>query len=194
MKNPLVSQAVSQHKYNTLVLNGIIFGVITTILTAVFLPVGQGTFFGITFLCLILTTAMLLPINTAGPSSKVSAGKIILAITIYGITCMCFYLSGMEILHWNVPYSEYRTEFHEYYSWYTTNVGNLEKLEYQEQKDILGALSVGLPLIIIFVSSFLLGIFIFGWKLGITNIPESIEIDFFLLNPAHAWFPWKRRS
>ncbi len=191
MKNQ--TQAVSQHKYNTLVLNSIIIGVIISILTAVFLPVGQGAFFGITFLCLILTTAMLFPIeaNISAPS-KTSAWKVIFLLIFYGITCMFFYLSGMEILHWNVPYSEYRTEFHEYYSWYTTSVGNLEKLEYQEQKDILGALSVGLPLIIVSIASFLLGIFVFGWKLGITNIPESIKVDFFLLNPACAWFPWKR--
>lgn len=182
------TQAVRQHNYNSWVLNLIILGTILAIYTAVFLPVGQGAFFGITFLCLIMATAMFYPVFQEGSSSTINTGKVVLAIIIYGTTSMFLYLSGMEIMHWGIPYGEYRQIFHKEngYMWLKTN--------YEEQKELLAILSLWIPFSFSLLLSFFIGIISFGWKWMTVKKPEEVDVDFFLLNPACAWFPWKRMS
>ena len=184
--------AIHQHRYNSWVLNSIILGTITAIMTAVFLPVGQGAFFGISLLCLIMTTSVLFSLFTRSPSSKIRTGEVLIAVAIYCITCMFLYLSGMELLHWDIPYSEYRTILHENYSGYYVFDSN--KAEYQEQKDTLAITTLMSPLIVSFPLILLLGLILFGWKWIAASKPDSMyDVDFFLLNPGCAWFPWKKR-
>jgi len=188
MTNQL-TQAVSQHKYNSIVLNGIILGIITAILTALFLPVGNGAFFGLTFLCMFVSSSLYLSLfQKFNPNSKIQKGEIVIMLALFFITSIFMYLSGMEILHWNIPYHEYRVKLHQDtgYVWTMS--------EYEDRLAGLPWLALLCSEIGIQILSLVLASAIFGKKwLFSKNYFDAEKIDFFLLNSACAWFLWKRK-
>ena len=187
----MTNQFKYKFKYNSIVLNAMLLGVTTAIATALFLPVGQGAFFGTALLCLIMSSALYLSLfMKLEPSSKIKIrpGEIITMLIIFLVTSLFIYLSGMEILHWNIPYSEYRHILHqdEGYVWTMS--------EYEKQIRDLFFFAMMFSILGMSILSMFLGIAVFGKKwLGKKNYNGVEQIDFFLLNSACAWFPWNRK-
>lgn len=166
MKNQL-TQAVSQHRYNSWVLNFIILGVIASILTAIFIPWGYGKFSGISFLIGTQITAIIASMAT---QTKRDDGSNWVSYFIP----FCFLLF-MSIVVTSSLFIELLNMGHSY--------ADVRKM-------LPGSDTKKAGIILGVVTSTLFGLF--GVLLTRNFRRKNTFVDYFLLNPAIANLFWKR--